>query len=225
MSDMFSVKSTSSTMTSTNGNIFHVTGSLCGEFTGQRWIPRTKASDTELWCFLDLRLNKPLSNIPETGDLRRHRAHCDVNVMVRAGFMNILQDIDPKIFLPLGPLNELQHWTLNHSTTLHHIAHCILCRYWQCHKLGKYFKCSHVQVICKLYDHFRGKRVLYCIYKNYIYYLLFNKVDFKAFREFWKPLSKAVPGKFHGPVGHNKHNYLQDRDNFTSLGQSILSWS
>ena len=25
---------------------------MCGEFTGPRWIPCTKASDTELWCFL-----------------------------------------------------------------------------------------------------------------------------------------------------------------------------
>ena len=25
---------------------------LCGEFTGLRWIPRTKASDAELWYFL-----------------------------------------------------------------------------------------------------------------------------------------------------------------------------
>ena len=29
-------------MTSSNGNIFRVTGHLCGEFTGHRWIPRTK---------------------------------------------------------------------------------------------------------------------------------------------------------------------------------------
>ena len=41
-----------SMMTSSNGNIFRVTGHLCGEFTGPRWIPRTKASDAELWCFL-----------------------------------------------------------------------------------------------------------------------------------------------------------------------------
>ena len=47
---------------------------MCGEFIGPRWIPRTKASDAELWCFLwsasvtrslhvfsDLRPNKPLS--------------------------------------------------------------------------------------------------------------------------------------------------------------------
>ena len=39
-------------MTSSNGNIFRVTGPLCGKFTGHRWIPLTKASDTELRCFL-----------------------------------------------------------------------------------------------------------------------------------------------------------------------------
>ena len=39
-------------MTSSNGNIFRVTGPLRGEFTGLRWIPRTKASDAELWYFL-----------------------------------------------------------------------------------------------------------------------------------------------------------------------------
>ena len=31
------------------------------EFTGHRWIPLDKASDAELWCFIDLRLNKRLS--------------------------------------------------------------------------------------------------------------------------------------------------------------------
>ena len=39
-------------MTSSNANIFCVTGPLCGEFTGHRWIPLTKASDAELWYFL-----------------------------------------------------------------------------------------------------------------------------------------------------------------------------
>ena len=33
-------------------NFFRVTGHLSGEFTGHRWIPRTKASDAELWCLL-----------------------------------------------------------------------------------------------------------------------------------------------------------------------------
>ena len=49
-------------MTSSNGNIFRDTGHLCGEFTGPRCIPRTKASDTELWwVFFYQRLNKRLS--------------------------------------------------------------------------------------------------------------------------------------------------------------------
>ena len=39
-------------MTSSNGNIFRATGPLCGEFTGDRWIPHTKASNAVLWCFL-----------------------------------------------------------------------------------------------------------------------------------------------------------------------------
>ena len=41
-----------SMMTSSNGNISRVAGHLWWEFTGHRWIPRTKASDAELWCFL-----------------------------------------------------------------------------------------------------------------------------------------------------------------------------
>ena len=42
-------------MTSSNGNIFRVTGHLCGEIPAQR--PVTRSFDV----FLDLRLNKPLS--------------------------------------------------------------------------------------------------------------------------------------------------------------------
>ena len=39
-------------MMPSNGDIFRVTGHLCGKFTGHRWIPRTKASDAELLYFL-----------------------------------------------------------------------------------------------------------------------------------------------------------------------------
>ena len=48
-------------MTSSNGNIFRVTAHLCKEFTGDRWIPRTNASDAELWCLCDLPPNIRLS--------------------------------------------------------------------------------------------------------------------------------------------------------------------
>ena len=47
--------------TSSNGNISRVTGHLCGEFTGPRWIPRTKAMIRSFYVFFDLRLNKRLS--------------------------------------------------------------------------------------------------------------------------------------------------------------------
>ena len=39
-------------MTLSNGNVFRVTGLLCSEFTGHRWIPLTKACDAELLCFI-----------------------------------------------------------------------------------------------------------------------------------------------------------------------------
>ena len=71
-----------SMMTLSIGNIFRATGHLCGEFTGHWWIPRTKASDAELWCFIlvSARINGWVNN-REAGDLRRHRAHYGVIVM------------------------------------------------------------------------------------------------------------------------------------------------
>ena len=71
-------------MTSSNGNIFRVTEPLCGDFTGHRWIPLTKASDAELWSFLwSVPWIKGWVNNHEAGDLRRHRAHYDAIVMAR----------------------------------------------------------------------------------------------------------------------------------------------
>ena len=66
-----------SMMMSSNGNIFHVTHPLWGEYSGHRWIPPIKASDAELWCFFDLWLNKRLS---------KHRAHYD---QIHGGMINI----------------------------------------------------------------------------------------------------------------------------------------
>ena len=54
-------------MTSSNGNIFRVTGHLCVEFTGPRWFPQTGEVPTQrpvtrsFDVFFDLRLNKRLS--------------------------------------------------------------------------------------------------------------------------------------------------------------------
>ena len=54
------------------------------EVTGHRWLPRTKANDAEFWCFLWSApwINGWVNN-RDAGDLRRHRAHYDVIVMVR----------------------------------------------------------------------------------------------------------------------------------------------
>ena len=71
-------------MTPSNGNIFRVTGPLCGEFNGHRWIPLTKASDAELWCLLWSIINGRVNN-PEAGDLGRHRTHPYVTVMLWFG--------------------------------------------------------------------------------------------------------------------------------------------
>ena len=69
-------------VTSSNGHIFCVTGHLCGEFTGHRWIPHTKTSDAEIWCFslICVWVNGCVNN-REAGVLTRHRAQYDVIVM------------------------------------------------------------------------------------------------------------------------------------------------
>ena len=63
---------------------FRVTGPLWGEFTGRRWIPLTKPGTRSFDVFFDLLLNKRLVNNRWVGDLRRHRAHYDVTVMVHS---------------------------------------------------------------------------------------------------------------------------------------------
>ena len=68
-------------MTSSNGDIFRVTGPLCGEFTGPGEFPAqrpvTRSFDVFLIC---ARINDWV-NKHEAGDLRHHRGHYDVNVM------------------------------------------------------------------------------------------------------------------------------------------------
>ena len=98
-----------SMMTSSNGNIFRVTGPLCGEFTGLRWIPHTKASDAELWCFFDLHLIKRLSKHSRgwwfetlSRPLWRHCNAMDKQVAVgKDGFLPQFSLITPMCFVLL----------------------------------------------------------------------------------------------------------------------------
>ena len=70
-----------SMMTSSNGNIFRVTGPLCGEFIGPVKSPHKDqwrgALFYSLFC---ARINGWVNN-REAGDLRRHCTHYDVIIM------------------------------------------------------------------------------------------------------------------------------------------------
>ena len=52
------------TMTSSNGNIFRVTGPLCGEFTGPGEFPAQRPVTRSFYVFFDLHPNKRLSKQP-----------------------------------------------------------------------------------------------------------------------------------------------------------------
>ena len=66
-------------MTSSNGNIFRVTGHLCGEFTGPGEFPAQRPVTRSFDVFFHLITG--WVNNREAGDLKRHRAHYDVIVM------------------------------------------------------------------------------------------------------------------------------------------------
>ena len=76
-------------MTSSNGNIFRVTGPLCREFTGPGEFPTQRPVTRSFDVFFDLRLNKRLSKQPrgwwfETQSWSLWR-HCNVqNISVAA---------------------------------------------------------------------------------------------------------------------------------------------
>ena len=71
-----------SMMTSSNGNIFRVTGHLCGEFTGPRWIPCKKGQwrGALFFSLICVWINVWVNN-REAGDLRRYRAPYELIVM------------------------------------------------------------------------------------------------------------------------------------------------
>ena len=65
-------------MTSSNGNIFRVAGHLCGNspVTGEFPTKRPVTRSFDAFFYLHLWVNNR-----EAGEMRRHRAHCDVIVM------------------------------------------------------------------------------------------------------------------------------------------------
>ena len=93
-------------MTSSNGNIFRVTGPLCGEFTGPGEFPTQRPVTRSFDDFFDI-INDWVNN-REAGDVRRYRGHYDVIVM----FFGIVS-------LALG---QLYHWLSVSEATLNSIV-------------------------------------------------------------------------------------------------------
>ena len=120
-------------MSSSNGNIFCVTGPwagnspVTGEFPGHRWIPLTKASDAELRSFLWYAL-EPTANDRDAGDLRRHRSHYDA-IVVKMDMFSSVQ------FILFIIVTSMIHITIY---SIHHIIHtkpspCICSTYMVLH--------------------------------------------------------------------------------------------
>ena len=120
-------------MTSSNGNIFRVvTGPLCGEFTGDRWRGALMFSLIHAW------INDWLNN-RGAGDLRRHRAHCDVIVM------KILQAHQTKCFSMKSLTSHIMP-----RNTFSHVAIVRSALNWKEHKFyyrSEHFYCTCIQFI------------------------------------------------------------------------------
>ena len=87
--------STVNMMTLSNGNTFRVTGHLCGEFTGHRWISTQRPGMRSFDVFLSVPcawINDWVNN-RQARDLGRHRAHFDVIVMNMKGSLESIENI------------------------------------------------------------------------------------------------------------------------------------
>ena len=117
-------------MTSSNRNIICVTGPLCGEFIGHRWISFTTASDAEFWCFLRSGPEQTIwVNNWDAGDSRHHRAHYDFTVM----FLPI-----PKLSILFCCLHMWQHMNIT-PRSVRQIVGKILCHIMENDKYFLFF--------------------------------------------------------------------------------------
>ena len=125
-------------MTSSNGNIFRVTGLLCGEFTGHRWFPRTKASDVELWCFL---WSAPGPAVEQKWWCWRFEMpsrslwrHCNVNILyiLWHEFTNLRTNVRRIRYVNMYAISDtrvepicLSHMILSSGWRFHHYHTCV----------------------------------------------------------------------------------------------------
>ena len=123
-------------MTSSNGNIFRITGPLCGEFTGPGEFPTQRPVTRSFDAFFDLRLNKPLNKQPwgwwfETlsRSLWRHRnVVAEVNIKGRDKYLHPTDTVGCNyLSLPLIPSSGI---ILLIYSTCHEI--CTRVCLWHC---------------------------------------------------------------------------------------------
>ena len=105
-----------SMMTSSNGNIFRVTGPLCGEFTGPGEFPTQRPVTRSFDVFFDLRLNKRLSKQPrgwwfETQSWSLWR-HCNAMLTQKGGTR--------LLYLPPCENHDVTWWITGISTQPSH---------------------------------------------------------------------------------------------------------
>ena len=106
-------------MTSSNGNIFRVTGPLCGEFTGHRWQWR----GTLMFSLICVWINGWVNN-REAGDLRRHCAHYDVTVInFEQHFLKLFNTFEPILIHYATKILHKTTWFWNILTHLGLVAY------------------------------------------------------------------------------------------------------
>ena len=126
-------------MTSSNGNIFHVTGPLCGEFTGDLWNPSHRPVTRSFDAFLDLRLNKRLSKHPIhhwfEAPSRSLEHHCNANhdMVVVSSFGEYMKKIPIELIgilldnMHLTTTDRMSAWNKALSFVLINLVSWIIC--------------------------------------------------------------------------------------------------
>ena len=182
---------------------FRITGHLCGEFTNHRWIPRTKASDAELWCFLwsAPEINSLVNN-GEAGDWRRHRVHYDVTVM---WFRSMSMTRHPPFLVTIFGL------------------HLVAAHKWiskQCVNNVYMKSMNTAQVSCDaLHDFLRCTAWYFFVPSNYF--------SLRLYIQIWYSFSPETTA--HLPITCNEHYFFQSFNNFvtqlrTNTGTNITCW-
>ena len=109
-------------MTSSNGNIFRVTGPLCGEFTGPGEFPAQRPVTRSFDVFFDQRLNNRLSKQPwgcwfETLSCSLWRHRNEVEFVYAICWLWIFLSLRVISTTAIERLNCIVHGTINYTST------------------------------------------------------------------------------------------------------------